>query len=73
MVICSKKTFEELISEFGYGTSEFDPYGYGFHKRVEDDAHGTAATAAVGLSHEPNLSIDEQLEVNWNELVMECF
>ena len=42
-------TFEELISEFGYGTSEFDPYGYGFHKRVEDDAHGTAATACSGF------------------------
>ena len=63
-------TFEELISEFGYGTSEFDPYGYGFHKRVEDDAHGTAATAAVGLSHGPNLSMQEEMEVTKNELVI---
>ena len=57
-------TFEELVSEFGYGTDAFDPYGHGFANRGKDEDHGTAATAAVGLSHDPNLSMQEQSEVN---------
>jgi hypothetical protein len=57
-------TFEELVSEFGYGTDAFDPYGKGFANRGKDEDHGTAATAAVGLSHGPNLSMQEQFEVN---------
>ena len=62
--------FEELLAEYGYGTDAFDPYGHGFAIRGKDGDHGTAATAAVGLSHGPNLSMQEQMEVTKNELVI---